>query len=371
MKNSYDAIVMGAGMAGLSVARELAKLKQRVLVVEQEAQGGKASRAAAGILDPYSEAREDIPLLRLGTKALEFYPSFLEEMGEDALKEVEYEKPGILYLALNPEDEAFLKDRWEWQKDHSLRVEFLRQSEVRRLEPMVSNRIQSGVLYPEIPKLNAEKLTRVLFKAAQSAGVELRTSVKGVSVWTDEGKVRGVEVSGDSVASPVVVLASGCWTALDPRLGIKIKVSPVRGQILLLRSKPSLHPKHILHTIRWAYIVPWPQGRLLIGSTLEHGEFEDRVTPEGRKDILDRVGEIIEEIRSLPVESSWAGLRPYTEGGTPQIGPTSIQGLFLATGYYRSGILIGPLVGKLLSEGIVWGKFSPLLKPFYPKKDQA
>ncbi len=369
MKKSYDAIVIGAGVAGLPIARELAKSNERVLLVEREREGGKASRAAAGILDPYSEAREESPLLRLGLKALEFYPSFLKEwVGDAALKKVEYEKLGILYLALSPEDEAFLKDRSEWQKSHGLRVEFLRGSEVRRLEPTVSGRTQSGVLYPEIPKLNAKELTRALFKAAQSAGVEFRTSVKEVSVWTEKGKLKGIKMAQDAVEAPLVILASGSWTGLDPRLGIKVNVSPVRGQILLLRSKPSLYPRHILHTARYAYIVPWPKGRLLIGSTLEHGEFEDRVTPEGKEDILSRASEMVEEIRSLPIESSWAGLRPYADGGMPLIGPTRVPGLFLATGYYRSGILIGPLAGKLLSEGIVSGKFSSLLKPFYPKE---
>jgi len=365
---SYDAIVIGAGIAGLSVARELAKLKQRVLVVEREPKGGKASRAAAGLLDPYSEAREESPLLRLGLAALRFYPSVLKELGSRSVKKMEYGRLGILYLALSPADEAFLKDRSEWQKSHGLRVEFLRGSEVRRLEPTVSGRTQSGVLYPEIPKLNAKELTRALFKAAQSAGVEFRTSVKEVSVWTEKGKLKGIKMTQDAVEAPLVILASGSWTGLDPRLGIKVNVSPVRGQILLLRSKPSLYPRHILHTARYAYIVPWPKGRLLIGSTLEHGEFEDRVTPEGKEDILSRASEMVEEIRSLPIESSWAGLRPYADGGMPLIGPTRVPGLFLATGYYRSGILIGPLAGKLLSEGIVSGKFSSLLKPFYPKE---
>lgn len=370
MKKSYDAVVIGAGIAGLSIARELAQSKQKVLLVEKEKIGGKASRAAAGILDPYSEAKEETPLLRLALKAFEFYSSFLEELGaERALKEVEYQKLGVLYLATSPEDEAFLKERLEWQKSRGLPVRFLPESELRRLEPLVSSRTRSGVFYPEIPKLNAEKLTGILFQAAQSAGVEIQTSVKEISVWVEKGKLKGVRTASESVESPVVAAACGCWTGLDPRLGIKIKASPVRGQILILRSS-SLCPKHILHTLRWAYIVPWPEGRLLVGSTLEHDAFHDQVTPEGKEDILQRVGEMMERIRSLEIESSWAGLRPYTPGGMPLIGPTPVAGLFLATGYYRSGILIGPLAGKLLAEGILSGKFSPWLRPFYPKEEK-
>lgn len=365
---SYDVIVLGAGIAGLSVARELAKLKQRVLVLERDDPGGKASKAAAGILDPYSEINTDTPLLGLGLKGLEFYASFLEEIKEAVRTDFEFKKLGILYLALTPEDERVLEERFEWQKKKGFPVESFSAREVLEKEPGVSQRVRGGVYYPEIPKLHAEKLTSALFKAAQAAGVEIRTLVKKVSVWIEGERIRGVKTPEGPIGSPVVVQATGCWTGLNEKLGIKVKVTPVRGQILLLRAKSSFYPRHILHTIRWAYIVPWPAERLLIGSTLESAGFEDQVTPDGKKDILDRVSEMVEGIRELPIEASWSGLRPYIEGGMPLIGPTRIGGLFLATGYYRSGILIGPLVGKLLAEGIVSDKFSSWLEPFYPKE---
>jgi len=365
---TYDAIVLGAGIAGLSVARELAKLKQRVLLLEPGEKGGATSRAAAGILDPYTEANEETPLFRLGLKALERYPSFLQEMGKDTLSRVEYEKKGILYLAVQPEDEEFLKDRFERQKRRGIPVEWVPAEKIKKMEPAVSKKTRSGVFYPEIPKLSAEKLTDILFESARSSGVEIRTSVKKISIekgLSPFSSVRGVKVGDDFIESPHVIVASGCWASLES-LGIPLKISSVRGQILLLRSSASFTPAHILHTLRWAYIVPWPGNRLLIGSTLEsNAGFENRVTPEGREDILNRVSEIYEGIRSLPVERSWAGLRPFVEGGNPLIGPAPVKGLFLALGFYRSGILIAPLVGKLLAEGIVKGKYPPLLEPFY------
>lgn len=353
---SYDSIVIGAGIAGLSVARELAKLKQRVLLLEREEKGGGASRAAAGIIDPYTEADEETPLLQLGLKAFDFYPSFLDELGNGIRQRIEYEKLGILYVALNAEDEKFLAGRFDWQKKRGISVVSVSDAEIQRMEPALSKKVRSGIYYPEIPKLNAEKLTSALFEATRSAGVEIRTSVKRISVSIKGDKIRGVEIPEGPIESPSVIIAEGCWTGLDQDLGIKIKVSAVRGQILLLRSNPSLYPRHILHTIRWAYIVPWPGEQLLIGSTLESNVgFDNRVTPEGKEDILNRVSEIMEGIRSLPVEKSWSGLRPYVDGGVPFIGPTRIPGLYLAVGYYRSGILIGPLAGKFLAEGIVSG----------------
>lgn len=365
MRN-FDAVVLGAGIAGLAVARELAKLKQRVLLLERE-ESGQASRAAAGILDPYTEADRETPLLRIALKAFEFYPPFLDEITGSRKELVEYEKLGILYPALTAEDETFLKGRFEWQKRRGLPAESLSRDEARKLEPLVSNRMRSGVYYPEIPKLNAEKLAHALFKATQAAGVQIEASEKNVALWKEGERIRGVRMSTESVESPVVVSARGSWSGLDENLGIKLEVKPVRGQILILRSRAGAYPQHILHTVRYAYIVPWPEGRLLVGSTLESAGFDDRVTPEGKEDILNRAGEILEGIRSLPIEKSWAGLRPFAPSGVPLIGPTRLKGLYLATGYYRSGILIGSLAGKLLAEGIVSGKFSPLLEPFYPE----
>lgn len=366
---AYDAIVLGAGIAGLSVARELAKAKQRVLLIERDKRGGKASRAAAGILDPYSEAGEETPLLPIGLQAFEFYPSFLEEIEKGGEGQVEYEKLGLLYLALTSEDESLLRARFEWQKARRIPVEWLGEKAVRKLAPMVSRRTRSGVYFPQIAKLNAGKLTDALFEAAQEGGVEIRTGVEDSALWIEGGKVRGIEQSGEKMEAPAVALATGSWAGLQDKLGFRIPVKPVRGQILLLKAQAPFYPRTILHTIRYAYLVPWPENRLLVGSTLESAGFDDRVTSEGKEDILNRAGEMIESIRELPIESSWAALRPQAEGGMPLIGPAPVSGLFLAGGYYRSGVLIGPLVGKLLAEGIRTRKFSPLLEPFYPKEE--
>lgn len=363
---TYDAIVIGAGIAGLSTARELAKQKLKVLVVERENPGGTASRAAAGILDPYTEAEEETPLLRLGMESLKFYSSFVGEIEGETGADVEFEKLGILYLALGEEDEKFLKRRLEWQKRHGIPAEFWDLKKIREKEPVASPKTRSGVFYPDLPKLNARKLTDALFKAAQSAGAQIQTSMRNAQIWAERGEIYGIRISHTQIESPVVVYAAGSWASLDKILGLPLQALPVRGQILVLQSTPALYPKRMLHTVRQAYILPWPGRRLLLGSTLEKGESENRVTPEGKKDILNRAGEMIEGLEKLPIESSWSGLRPLVEGGMPQIGPAGIRGLFAALGYYRSGILIGPLVGKLLAEGILSGKFSDLLKPFHP-----
>lgn len=368
MNPAYDAIIIGGGLAGLSVAKELSRLKQRVLVLEMEKVCGQTSRAAAGILDPYTEASEETPLYQLGLKSLDYYPSFLKEIQEWSSMDVEYEKPGILYVALSLEDEEILEDRFEWQRKQGLTVERCSAEEVQRKEPFISKRIRSGIFYPEIAKLNASKLVDALLEASRLRGAEIRTSIRNLSISLSAGKVRGVKTQEGLIETRTVILASGSWAGLQRELGLfSLKISPVRGQILILKASTPFYPKHILHTLRWAYIIPWPERKLLVGSTLESAGFENQVTSEGKKDILERASEMVEEIRHLPLETSWAGLRPYPEGGMPLVGPTPIEGLYLAVGYYRSGVLISPLIGKLLAEEIVSGESSPLLKFFRMK----
>lgn len=364
---TYDTVVIGAGIAGLSIARELAKRGERVLVLEREIKGGTASRAAAGLIDPYTEATVDTPVLQLGMQAFELYPSFLDELGPQTRQEVEFKKTGILYLIFSKQDEAYLLDRFEWQKKYGFPVESLSAEQVKKLEPAVSKKVEGGVFYPEIPKVNAGKLTEALFQAARSQGVEILTSVQETTIWTEQNKIKGVKTSQGSFEAKAVVVAAGSWSGLDSKLGIEMKISPVRGQILIMRAPATHYPQHILHTTRYAYIVPWPENRILVGSTLESAGYDNRVTPEGKKYILDRASEIIEEIHSFPIEKEWAGLRPRPERELPFIGPTRTPGLFCAVGYYRAGILMGPVVGKLMAEGIHSGNFSPLLEPFLPE----
>ncbi len=364
---SYDAIVIGAGIAGLSAGRELAKLGERVLILERDVRGGNASRAAAGILDPYTEAEKNTPLFQLSLKAFQFYPKFLDELGPGARKKIEFKKTGVLYLAFSAKDESFLKKRALWQKQHGVPVKNLSAGQVQKLEPVVSKTVRSGVFYPEIPKVNAHKLTTVIFEAARREGVEIRTGVEGAAVKIKKGKVRGVRANGNFLEAGKVIVAAGSWSGRGRRFGLSVGVKPVRGQILIVRARPDFGPKHILHSLRYSYLIPWPEGRILAGSTLESAGFQSRVTRRGEKDILRRAGEIIEGIENFPIETSWAGLRPCPDRGRALIGPTGIAGLFLATGYYRSGILIAPLVGKLLAEGIHSGIFSPFVKPFFLK----
>lgn len=368
MRAKYDVIVLGAGIAGLSVARELAKRKKEVLLLEREKIAGRTSRAAAGILDPYTEAEKKTPFLQIGLKALEFYPSFLKEITKKNVGKVEFKKSGILYLALNSKDERFLKDRSLWQKRQRIPVKILSHKEVHRMEPSISNLVRSGIYYPEIPKVNANKLTEALLNAARSAGVEIHTPIEKISVWIEGKRVCGVKIRDKKIHSETVVLAPGSWAGVDKKLGTRIRVRPVRGQILILKSNSKFRPRHILHTLRYVYIVPWPNNCLLVGSTLESVGFKNLVTSKGKRDILNRASEISKILPRLPIKTSWAGLRPQAQCGKPLVGPTHVKGLFLASGYYRSGILIAPLAGKLLAEGILTGKFSALLKPFYPEK---
>lgn len=361
-----DFVVLGAGVAGLTIARELARRKLSVVVLEREQPGGATSRAAAGILDPFHETDEPTPLLALGLAALAEYPDFVAELEASSGERVEFEQLGVLYLATSEADKALLLERVTWQRRQNVRVEFWTSQSVASGEPAAPRGVLGGVLYPRSAKINPAKLMDALTADCARLGIEIRWRESAYEVEASGGRVMGVRTRGGTVACGAVVCATGAWQ--DVRLGARspVAVSPVRGQILILDRPAGRDVHHILHTVRCAYVVPIPERRLLVGSTLEEAGFDAVTTREGRADILKRASEMVEGIARFKVRASWAGLRPRAERGAPVIGQGAVDGLHLAMGYYRSGILIAPCVARRLAAHVAGADLDDLLRPFKP-----
>ena len=183
-------------------------------------------------------------------------------------------------------------------------------------------------------------------------------------------KVFGIRLGGVIFESPVVVNATGSWAGRNRQLGLRFPVVPVRGQIVVVRGGP-LRVSSVLHAVGGNYIVPWEPKEYLLGTTVERKGFQSRVTSEGVRAILKNVQKLVPRIRKCRMVRSWAGLRPYSKDQLPFIGPTSVRGLYAATGFYKSGILIGCYVGELLAKGIVSGKWPRVLKPFDPRRQKS
>jgi glycine oxidase len=341
-------IVVGAGIVGLSAARALAGAGARVVVVERGRPGAEASAAAAGWLAVQAEADEGWPLLDVALRARARHLALAAELEAETGAAVGLGRHGTLELAFTDEEERALERRLRWQRARGLPVESLGADEIRRAEPALSAAARRANFFPGDGSVDNVRLTRALAASAEARGAALVSGRPVTGLVVERGRVAGVVAGAETLSASVVIEAMGAWSAAlagDPQ---PPPVEPVRGQILAFDA-PRGTLSRVACTAR-GYVVPRADGRLLAGSTLERSGFVKEVTAEG----LDAVRRIAAEIAPLladaPAADSWAGLRPGTPDGLPIVGPGAVAGLFHATGLFRNGILLGPLVGEAVAR---------------------
>ena len=355
MKRTADVVVVGGGVIGCAIARELARRGVRTIVVERGEVGGEATRAAAGMVAPQAESTGPGPLLRLGIASRARYAEWTESLGAESGIDVEYRTDGIVYVALTAADARVLGARARWQRAAGLRVEGLR--DARRLVRALTPRLRMALHFPDDHRVNNERLVTALAVAARRAGAEVMERTPVTAVRARRGKVEGVDTGAGSIDAPVVVDAAGAWAgALGLPLGVSPPpVFPVRGQIIVLRGGLDAIPRPLYS--RRGYVVPRVDGRVLAGSTLEDAGYEKRVTAGAAADILAAACAMAPALSGMTLETAYAGLRPATPDHRPIIGPApGVAGLLYATGHYRSGILLAPITAQAIADLVVDGR---------------
>ena len=366
-----DAVVVGGGVMGLSIARSL-RLRgaRRVTLIERGALGAEASHAAAGMLAPQAEANSADAFFELACASRDLYPEFADELREETGTDIELERTGTLYLAFTRQDEEEIAHRYDWQARAGLALERLGAEEARRLEPCISREVRGALRFPLDVQVENRRLLAALSTSAEKLGVRLLTETQVKSLSVRRGEIQGVETSRGNVHAPVVVVAAGAWTSFltsSDNAAPLVGIEPVRGQMLCFGTNPRL-ARHVIYSPR-GYIVPRLDGRLLAGSTTEQAGFSKRVTGAGVHAITSHALEIAPAVGGLALVDSWAGLRPRAEDEWPVIGACAeVSGLFYATGHYRNGILLAPLTAALLAEQIMTGNSSPLTGAFSPER---
>jgi glycine oxidase len=365
-KKIIDVIIVGGGIIGLSIARELGRRGANVTLIERTRLGTESSFVAAGMLAPQAEADNDDAFFRLAVSSRDLYPIYSDTLFEETGIDIELDRTGTLYLAFTNEDEEELEERYQWQKQAGLNIEKLTASETFRLEPRVSPTVRWSLRFPSDIQVENRRLIAALIAAAQKYKVELLTGTEVISVRVERGRARGVETSKGYLSGNVVILAGGAWTSFLSISGSQVKppcIEPIRGQLLCFESRPQVI-RHVIYSPR-GYVVPRRDGRLLVGTTTERVGFEKLVTGQGIHTIMTSGLEIAPVIGHLPFTDSSAGLRPLAEDGWPILGThVGVQDLYLATGHYRNGILLTPITGELIADLILEQKVSTLLTEF-------
>ena len=355
---ALDAVVVGGGAIGLACAWRAARRGVRVRVLERDYPGAGASHVAAGMLAPVGEANwGEEALMRMALTSARAWPGFAAELAEDSQLPVGYETCGALHIALDRDEAEELRRRYELMDSLDLGVEWLRPDACRDVEPGLAPACAAGVLAPGEAAVDPGLLVPALAAAVERCGGQLFVEAEVTDVLTKEGRLAGV-VTGDGREHRAehVVLATGAWSGAAPWLPPPARppVRPVKGQILTLRGTPDQPVSQRIVASERVYLVPRADGRLIVGATVEERGFDVQVTAGGVHELLREAYRALPDIAELELVETLAGLRPGTPDNAPLVGPGALDGLVLATGHYRNGMLLTPIsadaVAALLAQ---------------------
>lgn len=365
-----DVLIIGGGVIGLSIARELRRAGvRRVTVVDRGEVGREASYAAAGMLAPNAEAEEIDEFYHLCVESNGMYPALADSLLEETGVDIELDCSGTLYAAFTEEDSAELHERLQRRRRAGIDVTLLSAGETREAEPFISTSVRESLLFPDDRQVENRKLLAALRRYAELNDIDVVEFAGAERVLTEGGRVVGALVNGEQIYADITVIATGAWTSFI-QIGdvpAPVDVKPIRGQMLCFQSaeRPL---RRVIYSPR-GYLVPRADGRILAGATVEDVGFDASVTEKGRQSIREAAIEMAPGLADIDVVESWAGLRPFAADGKPVIGAfPGVDKLFIATGHFRNGILLAPVTANILAEKIVNRRDSEYLRVFGPQR---
>jgi len=361
----FDVAIAGGGLIGGSIALELARAGLRVGLFDRQEPGQEASWAGAGILSPAPESAAMISLVPLGKASMAIYPEFVRMAEEISGQSVGYRPKGTLQALFSRDAREELSTVIALHHGLGLKAEPLRAEDARELEPSLSEDLEAAVLRPDEASVDNRALTQAVLDAARRSGVEFFSESSVEAIWRDGGKCAGLTLKNEKIAAQWTVIAAGCFSASIEGVAPYAPVRPAKGQMIALRAD-DLKIERVLWSEK-IYLVPRNDGRILAGATVEYTGFEKDVTAGGIEKVLAGAIELSPDLANARVEETWAGLRPDSPDHLPILGPTDIDGLLIATGHFRGGILLTPITAKLVSEWVTqqrvsvdWDRFSPM-----------
>ena len=363
-----DVLIIGGGLIGCSLARELARAGRHVVVLERGRAGAAASSAAAGLLSPALATAPAGPLLDLCFESADLYEAWVEGLRQEGGGDVGFRRAGLLEVWTDPAAAERHRADSAGRERPGRRVEVLPAGELRRREPALAGKLVGAAFYPDDAQVDPARLSRAAARVAELAGVVVREGCPVRRLVRDGDRVGAVDTDDTRYAPGVVVVTAGAWSGglLEP-LGLAVPTRPVKGQMLLAdcRVSPVRTPLHADEAV----FVPRPDGTLLLGVTVEEAGFDDRVTLDGLRTILAGTCALVPAVGGLGLRRAWAGLRPATPDEYPEMGPLPpLRNLWVSTGHFRKGILLAPLCARLLAGSILADHLDERLGPFKPTR---
>ena len=343
---------MGAGIIGLSLARELRKRNRSVLVVERGEPGHEASRAAAGMLVASGDETPD-ELKDLAAASAQMYPEFAHELEDESGVSVDLRSEGTILLAKQN------------HKPSNSSSNALTQAELATLEPNLLAPPSTEAVLLDERSVDPRALVEATLKACKHRDVEIASGALVVSIDVERSRVAGVTTAQTRYFSPIVVNCAGAWAGqVSP---YNIPTRPAKGQMLAVALPTRTFLHHVVRSPE-VYLVPRSNGRLLVGATVEEAGFDKRTDAATIHRLHHAALTLVPGLEEARIIEDWAGLRPGTPDGLPILGATSTQGYFVAAGHFRDGILLAPVTARLMGQAISGEKSALDISRFSPQR---
>lgn len=344
-------IVIGAGITGLLCARSLARAGRRVILIEKDqANTIRASWAGGGMAIPLYPWRTAPEILTLMQRAYALYPPLIEELRIETGIDSEWYVSGLLMLEGDEYTQAA-----QWAHDYQFPLQRVEPAQMQRLVPSLRQVNSPGIWLPTMAQLRNPRLLQALALSIQQDS-NIRCIEGEVQNWIEKNnKIVGVQTSVGDVAAEEIVVAAGAWSGLLlNKLFPEFAVFPVRGQMLLWQAPAQLLPCMVLNQGR--YLIPRQDGYILAGSSMEYVDFDTGTTKEVYTELYQMAVSLIPSLAHYPVVKQWAGLRPGSAQGIPQIGRlTGWDNIWVNTGHFRNGLLMAVATNEILINEMLNG----------------
>lgn len=371
---SYDAIVIGGGVVGTSIAYHLVRAGARTLLLDR-ADTGRATDAGAGILTAETNGRASDTWLDFAVAAVDYYPSLVAQLHAEQAGETGYAVCGQIEVAIDEDEIAPFDQAYAWMLAQQRRrgspapqdLYVIGSEDARALFPPLAP-VRRALYYRNAARVDGRLLAAALRRAALAGGLVVQPSSADRLV-VEAGAVVGAVAEGDMYAAGAVAIAGGAWSPrFAEQLGVQIPVEPSRGQIIHLGLPGTdTHAWPVITAFHGHYIVAWPDSRVVAGATRELGTgFDARTTAAGVHEVLGEALRVAPGLRDAEMRDIRVGLRPLsTVDGLPVLGPVpGLRQIYLATGHGASGLHLGPYSGKLVAELMLGQPIAADLRPF-------
>ena len=341
-------VIVGGGIAGLAIAWRLARENVPVEVIERGICGRGASWAAAGMIAPGGEAAgETGPLALFARRAREAWMSFSELLEAETSTAISYHETGSLVLA---QSEAQARQMRRQTMPSAIWID---RAELLVREPFLSPHLAGALCFPEDAQVDNRAVCEALRAALLARNVPIHENCDALSLICGAGGIRGLSTCSGPIEADRIVLACGAWTNLIAGSEFELPpVKPVKGQMAACIPPAGIALPNALIWSDEIYLVPRGD-RLLIGATVEDAGFDMSVEHRACDDLLRSAANLIPSIPRWELAEFWSGLRPRTPDDAPVLGATATEGLYVAGGQFRNGILFAPAIAESMLEIIL------------------